>query len=222
MIALAAVVAAGLAVTVAWMATDRRGFAQRADTTTTVVLPAGHEACRGSLEPREAGLNALRVEVDTAGHPGPPLELALYRRDPRPTIVARGRIDSGYRTGVAEGSIRGSATGARTLRVCVRNVGRHPVAITPPRGASSRRVVAKGRTSSRKMSLTLLRKPDATLLSLMPDALRRAELFRPGWLHTWAYWVLAVSLVILVPGLLAVALIRAEREDGGGGPLDPR
>jgi hypothetical protein len=56
----------------------------------------------------------------------------------------------------------------------------------------------------------------------MPDALRRAELFRPGWLHTWAYWVLAVSLVIVVPGLLAVALIRAEREDGGGGPLDPR
>ncbi|MEA2352153.1 MAG: hypothetical protein QOJ14_567, partial [Thermoleophilaceae bacterium] len=65
--------------------------------------------------------------------------------------------------------------------------------------------------------LTLVRKPNPTLLSLMPAALRRAELFRPGWLHTWAYWVLAVSLLIAVPGLLARALAGAEREDAGGG-----
>ncbi|MEA2309261.1 MAG: hypothetical protein QOI65_1547 [Thermoleophilaceae bacterium] len=217
-IALVAVVATGLVLTLAWMATDRRGFTQRLDTDTTVVVPAGHQVCRGSVKPEEAGVNGLRFQIDTAGRPGPPLALVVFLRHSRRAIVARGRIRGGYRTGLAEGPIRGSATGARTLSVCVHNLGRNPITIAPPAGRPSRRqVVATGGTGFREISLALVRKPNPTLLSLMPTALRRAELFRPGWVHTWAYWVLAVALLIAVPGLLARALAGVERDDAGGG-----
>ena len=211
---LAGVVATGVIALAIVMAADKRGFAAALNTKTAVRVPPGKEVCRRSVKPKEAGVNALRFHVDTAGRPGPPLELRVFRGYTRPTVVATGSLSGGYRTGEQEAALSGSAAGAFALSACVDNVGSTPITITPPPPLRAReRVQARGRTGFQEISVTLVRKPSRSLLSLMPTAFERATLFRPGWVGAWTYWLLAVSVIFVVPFMLTRALAALEDED---------
>jgi hypothetical protein len=59
------------------------------------------------------------------------------------------------------------------------------------------------------MTLVFKRKP-RSMLSALPDIIDRAALFHPSWFDAWMLWVLAASLVTLVPLLLTLGLWRAE------------
>ena len=91
------------------------------------------------------------------------------------------------------------------LRVCVRNEGAAPVAIngappdTPPDllGDPGRRALP---------AFTFLREGDASMLSLLPEALRRAALFRPRWVGAWTYWLLLAAAMAGLPAALAAGL----------------
>ncbi len=211
---LAGVVAAGVIALAIVMAADERGFTAPLNTKTAVRVPPGKEVCRRSVKPKQAGVNALRFHVDTGGRRGPPLELRVFRGYTRPTVVATGSLPGGYRTGELEAAITGSAAGAFALSACVDNVGSTPITITPPPPLRARELAhARGRTGFEEISLTLVRKPSRSLLSLMPTAFERATLFRPGWIGAWTYWMLAAGLIFVVPFLLTRALSAVEREE---------
>jgi GT2 family glycosyltransferase len=53
--------------------------------------------------------------------------------------------------------------------------------------------------------------PSRSLLDRIPDAFRRAELFKPVWMGSWTFWLLAALVVLGIPLLLGAALWRALR-----------
>ena len=62
--------------------------------------------------------------------------------------------------------------------------------------------------------------PAPTMLSLVPDAVDRSALFKPGWYGEWTTWLLAAAVLLLVPLALSRALSAAyasERSYSGAG-----
>jgi hypothetical protein len=213
LVAVVAVGVIGLALT---MARDRRGFDYTLNTRTAVTIKPDHVACRRSIKPKAGGLNALRFFIDTKGHAGPPLNISVFRGYTRPNIVATGFLRGGYRGSRSAQvvSLRGSAAGAYALSACVDNAGTTPIVLWPrPPFRAKKHSQQRGITGFQELSLSLIRKPKESVLSLLPTALERAELFRPSWVHTWLYWGMIVVLILVVPLLLLKALLGVERED---------
>lgn len=211
-----AVVVAGLLLS---MARDHRDFDYTLNTRYAVKLLPGQAACRRSVKPKLAGLNALRFFIDTGGRPGPPLNVSVFRGYTHPNIVATGFIPGGYRGRHSPQVVRihGSAAGAYALSVCVDNAGTTPITLWPrPPFRATKRSHQRGTTGFQEISLSLIRTPRRSLLSLMPKVFARASLFRPSWLHAWMYWGMVLALIVLVPLLLWRALVAVERGDAIG------
>jgi hypothetical protein len=212
-IAIAAVGVLGL---VATMARDRRGFDYTLNTRTAVTLKPDHVACRRSVKPKAGGLNALRLFIDPQGSPGPPRYISVFRGSTRPNIVATGFIPGGYR-GTRSPQvvhIHGSAAGAYALSACVDNAGRTPIVLWPrPPFHAKKHSEERGSTGFQEISLSLIREPRRSMLSLLPTAFKRAELFRPSWVHRWMYWGMVAVLVLLLPALLLKALLAVDRDE---------
>ena len=216
-----AILVIGVAGVVLSMARDRRGFDYTLNTRTAVTLKPDHVACRRSVKPKAGGLNALRFFIDTQGHPGPPLNISVFRGYTRPNIVATGFLPGGYRgrRSAQVVHIHGSAAGAYALSACVDNAGTTPIVLWPrPPFRATKHSQQRGITGFQEISLSLIREPKRSVLSSLPTAFRRAELFRPSWVHSWMYWGMVVVLIALVPLLLLRALLAAQREDTEGEP----
>jgi len=69
------------------------------------------------------------------------------------------------------------------------------------------------RTDNVDVALELVRAPERSLLSEVPDMFERASLFRPGWMGAWTFWLLLAAVAIGVPSLLARALRGALAEE---------
>jgi hypothetical protein len=211
-----ALVVVGVIGLVLSMARDKRGFDYTLNTRTAVTLKPDHVACRRSVKPKAAGLNALRFFIDTRGRPGPPLNVSVFRGYTRPNIVATGYIPGGYRGSRSEQVVRihGSAAGAYALSACVDNAGNAPIVFYPrPPFHATKHSQQRGITGFQEISLSLIREPKRSMLSLMPKVFAHAELFRPGWLQSWMYWGMVIVLIAVVPLLLWRALLAVERED---------
>jgi hypothetical protein len=210
-----AIVVIGVAGLVLTMARDRRGFDYTLNTRTAVRLEPDHVACRRSVKPKAGGLNALRFFIDTQGRPGPPLNISVFRGYTRPNIVATGFIRGGYRGRRSAQVVRihGSAAGAYALSACVDNAGTTPIVLWPrPPFRARKHSQQRGITGFQEISLSLVREPRRSMLSLLPTVFRRAELFRPSWVHSWMYWGMVALLIVLVPLLLLRSLLLIERE----------
>jgi hypothetical protein len=210
------IVVVGIAGLVLTMARDRRGFDYTLNTRTTVTLKPDHVACRRSVKPKAGGLNALRFFIDTQGRPGPPLNISVFRGYTRPNIVATGYLRGGYRGRRSEQivHIHGSAAGAYALSACVDNAGTTPIVFWPrPPFRAKKHSEQRGITGFQEISLSLIREPKRSMLSLLPTAFSRAELFRPSWVHSWMYWGMVALVILLVPFLLLRALLAVEREE---------
>jgi hypothetical protein len=96
---------------------------------------------------------------------------------------------------------------AARITVCVSNQGTRQVAIYGNGDAAARSSTAfkDGRPIKYDLSLEFERAP-RSVASELPQLFDRARLFRAPWLGAWAYWILAVALVVGAPWLLLRAL----------------
>jgi hypothetical protein len=199
----AVAVALALAVLIAAAALDDR---ERAFTTG---LPANDLAA--SLRPGEQdcadGIDApvrfqrVRLVVGTYGRPGPALRVAL-------TEAGGGRrlggaaVPGGYPDNGSVEMTVGDVPGGIRLRVCVRNTGSSVLALfgnKPDRDPERSTVPA----------VVFIREPPTTMLSLVPEAVHRSALFKPGWYGPWTTWLLLAVAALAVPAALGRALAAA-------------
>jgi hypothetical protein len=98
----------------------------------------------------------------------------------------------------------------RAVRVCLRGrSGEFSLLGSPAVDAG---VVIHGGASDSEFSLVLLRRSGQSLLGSLPLAFGRASLWRPGWVGSWTFWVLAgLLLTTILLGALAIA--SAARDD---------
>jgi hypothetical protein len=77
-----------------------------------------------------------------------------------------------------------------------------------------------GKVAGQEFSLVLLG-DSRSLLSSLPTAFSRASLFRPSWVGSWTFWVLAIALLATF-GLAAVAVASACASDEEDRPASDR
>jgi hypothetical protein len=175
------------------------------------VLP-GEVACQGPIHTIAPAATVFPWLSPTAA-PGAAMTLSV-RDYASNAVLATGSIAQGYSMATAPG-VHLSATipQGRAISVCLRSNGPKPVGLigNPPNTRSGQLVVA-GQTKKDVMSLLFLRPKPVSLLSQIPTIFSRAALFRPDWVGSWTFWVLAVLLVGAFFGV-GYAVLQAERED---------
>ena len=213
--ALVAAVAAGVLVVVAAGVTRERteaftlgvGAAGPAAT-----LAPGDEACQAPIDVA-AGFDALTLIVETGARRGADLRISV-RESGSGAVLRSARLAGGYRGKVTRRIRTGRVDSGATVAVCVRNAGRSRILLYggPPDSSRSTHLLVNGRPQAADAAFGFQRDDAASLLSLVPDMLERASLFRGPWESPVPYWVL---LVVVTAGL-PVLLIRALRAAGGG------
>jgi hypothetical protein len=174
-------------------------------------LAPGAEACE---QPIEMLADADRVVfwVDAGARPGVPVEAAVREL---PEVggrrLAHARLPGRDASrGPQEREIRfPRLRKGRVVALCIRNAGRHPTALAGADSAPGSGTVFAGRSGPVDLSLAFYRDRPPSVLDSVPEMFRRAALFRPGWVGTWTFWLLAVVAAVVVPLLCVVALRRA-------------
>jgi hypothetical protein len=76
---------------------------------------------------------------------------------------------------------------------------------------------ASPQPNDEEFSLVLVSDSHRSLLSSLPLAFSRASLWRPSWVGSWTFWVLAAALMATF-GLAVLAVVRAAATDDGPEP----
>ena len=201
-------------------AADRRGFRLGLNTQSVVVVQPGQEACRPVIRPPQGGANQVTfwARGATAGGLTPPITVRV-RKGRLSQVLAVSRLPAG-RPGPRHARLRGSVAGARKVAACFANAGTESLLLTPRPGTPTRVVHARlsERTDNVDVALELVRTPEVSLLSELPEIFERAALFRPGWVGAWTFWLLLAVVVVGVPVLLGRALRAALNEDRDATP----
>jgi len=183
-----------------------------------VEIPAGGRACQRGLVAPES-FDAVRLSIGTFFGPGQPLSVEIV--GPGGTVRARGRLAGGYPDIGRAPSTRvllAAPAPPGPLDVCVANRGSRRLALFGNGAAASPTFAERrGRRLPADASIVLERRASASWLSLAPDMARRAALFRPGWVGTWTYWLLA-ALVLLAGPLLLGRAVAATGPPRSGAP----
>jgi hypothetical protein len=109
-----------------------------------------------------------------------------------------------------------TVAGGRPLRIClVGNLNTFSVLGGP---AASTSAEMTGRKPGAEFSLALLN-DDRSLLGSLSTAFSRASLFRPAWVGSWTFWLLACALLAAF-GLGVAAVTSAASADGEEDGLD--
>ena len=119
-----------------------------------------------------------------------------------------------YAAGPAEQRITLSRTVAagRRVRVCLRQA--HNTFAVLGSASVNPAVVMTGAAPGSQFSLVLIQRSGRSLLGSLPTAFSRASLFRPSWVGSWTFWVLAgllVATIALAAGAIALAAQEDER-----------
>ena len=180
-----------------------------------VALSHGQSACQRPIDvPAGGAFDRVVLSVGTFHRPGSPLQVSV--RDERGRVVGRGLLPGGYpdigRAPVHHVRLNRSVDAER-IAVCVRNQGAQRVAIYGNADAAARSSTAFKDARPIHVDLSLeFDRGSRSIASEVPRMLDRAALFRAPWLGAWAYWILAVALVVGAPWLL----LRALRSAAGG------
>jgi hypothetical protein len=170
-------------------------------------LAPGAEACEAPIRSPD-GEPFDRVAY-TVGEPGGPLTVEIRDGGTGRRLASAPGSGSGRQT-VDVGTVRTRAA----LRVCLVNDGAAPlpvsgqVDIAAPRSTGS----IDGKPAGVDFGFTL-RREERSLFALAPDIAERASLFRAGWISPGIYLVLALSIIVIAPLLLARGLARAAAAD---------
>lgn len=215
-----AIGAAAIAFVVFLAQREQRDFAFTANVRATHVVATavpGEEACQRGLG-TSARFDIVEVLLGTYARPGPPLAVTV-REHESGRALARGRLSAGAsdNTG-ARGLVEPPVERGRDVDVCFRNEGKRKVAFYGGAPEDTPGHAYQGsRPGGGDMRLVFFRRESRSVLSQVPEMFERAAVFRPDPVGAWTFWVLLALVAGGVPGLLALALRAALREDTGAG-----
>ena len=214
-----AVAAGGLLALAVVAAGDSRALAFTLGVAPTQVgaeLRPGQTACQAPVLVSSA-FSRVRFQVGTYGRSGEPLDVVV-RSLKSGSALGQGRLRGGYPDGSQPSVPVGRVAPEQPVEVCIRNGGERKVALyggtTVAAPGTDARV--EGAETGTDLTLVFERAEPRSMLAAVPDMFRRASLFRPGWVGSWTFWLLAVLLGAAVPTLLMLALARAT--DAGVAP----
>jgi hypothetical protein len=171
----------------------------------------GPDVCVGDVDV-PAGFQRVRFVVGTMPQVQP-LRVTLTD-EAGGRRVGEGQFPGGEpsRGGNVEVSVGDVPAGGR-LEVCAANEGAADQRFfgSPPN---------RDATQPPRLAVVFVREPPATMLSLIPDAVERSALFKPGWYGPWTTWLLLGAAALVVPFLLSRALSAAYASDRSYSSVD--
>jgi hypothetical protein len=175
------------------------------------LLRAPHRVCQG---PVTAGASSQSAAIWGRSVVGP-ARVTVEVMDARSgASLATGHIAATINTGEYVAHLTRSVPAGRPLRVCVTtNLNTFELLGAP---ADDPHVVMTGAKRGLEFSLALLNGRHS-LLDSLSTAFTRAALFKPSWVGSWTFWILAAGLLAAF-GLAGVAVATASAEDEDGRP----
>ena len=175
-------------------------------------LRPGQEACQGPIH-TIAPFGAVFPWLSPNAAPGAAITLSVRDYASRAPL-ATGEVSQGYAVPVAPTvELSHTVRQGRDIAVCLRSAGPKPVGlIGNPPNTRSGKLVVDGRPKQDVMALLFVRPRPVSLLSQIPAVFRRAALFRPDWVGSWTFWVLAMLFAGTLVGA-GYAVVQAERAD---------
>jgi hypothetical protein len=174
---------------------------------TEVPLASGKRLCLTDVTiPRDA--QRLRMQVSTAGRPGPALAIELRAG----AYDERLQVPAGYPDGTVLDAPMRPPAAASLGEVCLRQDGGAPIALV---GTTEERTLSRpvgkldGRAIAPDTYLVFDEAGTASALSKTPAILARMSAFRPGIVGPWLLWPLLALVVVGVPAGVVWALRRA-------------
>jgi hypothetical protein len=201
-----------------------------APTSPVATLNKGQAACQGPITVTDP-FGYVTPWISPFQPPGvsavgaiPGAALAVTVRDATTNAsLATGQVAGGYLTAIAPAvALTQTIPSGRRIRVCLRSRGPSTVQLLGAALANAAAMGDDGRldgSDTTAMALLFIRRHPRSLLSLVPAILRRAALFRPGWVGPWTYWMLSVAFLAAF-ALAGLAVARAVRADGQDGDAD--
>lgn len=178
-------------------------------------LSPGSEACQSPLFVQQR-FRGVAFDVRSRG-PGAAVEVIVKRRQ---EVLASGRLERGYAAPSTQ-RVRLDRTVPADLdvAVCLRNRATASLALTGDisAGLGQGELRVDGRKRDDDLRLVFLRERPRSALSLVPEMLRRAALFKQAWVGPWTFWTLLALVVLGAPLLLAGALSAAATDQAGSG-----
>lgn len=175
-------------------------------------LPPGQEACQGPIH-AIAPFGAVFPWLSPNAAPGAAMTLTVRDYASR-AVLATGKVSQGYAAPIAPTvELSHPVRQGRDVLVCLRSAGPKPVGlIGNPSNTRSGQLVVEGRPKRDAMALVFVRPKPVSLLSQIPAVFRRAALFRPDWVGSWTFWVLALLFAGTFAGV-GYAVVQAQRAD---------
>lgn len=184
-----------------------------------VNVKAGQEACQGE-ELLPADTAAVRVAIETFGHPGPPLGVLVRSAGGR--VLTSGSLPAGWREGAVRVPVDRVRVPAANATVCLRDreaaSGHREIALGGTGFAEGFSVQLAGRSIlSARLRYEYLRPGRESWYELLPAIVHRFSLAKAQFLRHWE-WVAALLLVlatIAVALWVAIGVIATGADEGG-------
>jgi hypothetical protein len=140
-----------------------------------------------------------------------PARLEVGVQDARTgTLLTEGELEGTIASHEYTARLTRTVPGGQPLRVCLTGQ-LNTFSLLGSTAAHPNIVMSGNGHGNNEFSLVLL-SDDHSLLSSLPTAFSRAALFRPGWVGSWTFWLLATALLATF-GLGVVAVMSAGRDD---------
>lgn len=162
------------------------------------LIPRGTEAIQIAVAPSyKAGAVERAIDLSVSGGTGPIHGSARFAPDQSSVRVPI--------SPAVERTIVGS-------RVCLNSTaGRFEVLgeSNPPAGWV---IVGGHRFDKVTISLAYLRAEPVSAASQVGAVLKRASMYRPGWVGPWTFWLLAIAAIVAMLAALAALVLRSDRQ----------
>jgi hypothetical protein len=170
------------------------------------LLTPGHQVCEGPITTPAPiqGIGIWGGAVTGSSQITATIEDASSHRP-----LATGTITAGGASELRK-LLNATVPQGRAVRVCLRGRSGQLSLLGSP--AVDAGVVIHGGAADSEFSLVLLRRSGQSLLGSLPLAFGRASLWRPSWVGSWTFWVLA-GLLLTTILFGAVAIASAARDD---------
>jgi hypothetical protein len=174
-----------------------------------VVVRAAQRLCMAQVA-LSAQTRGARFAVGTYRRPGPPLDVTVRA----PGYSAHAALRGGYADNTSPSVSLPAPKSSRIATVCVRNDGRHKVALYAASDSARSRVqpTLDGKPVFPTPALSLTEGRRVSLIDSAGVTAGRIAVFRGFLEHTWIVWLLAISVVVGVPVLAGVALVASQRQ----------
>jgi hypothetical protein len=210
-------VVSGLALAglVATAAGDRRDLAFTIGVVPSIAaatLAPGDEVCQAPVSVSES-FSRVGLTTGAPGGAGQPLAVSVRAADGG-RVLGEGEIPGRFPDRADLTTAVGSVQSGQRVSVCVRNIGERRAIVYGNAGAAALPSAAEqdGRPLPTDLTLRFLEDSERSPLSELPELFDRASVFRPGWVGSWTFLLLAAAALIGVPLLLARALADTEAE----------